>query len=68
VAGLTAAYAVAGYAFGLHEADKMSELLLVAGGLIGLGRKLDRASSTTLERLEVAEIKRDVKEAKDASV
>jgi hypothetical protein len=42
VAGLTAAYAVAGYAFGLHGADKMADLLIVAGGLVGIGRKLDR--------------------------
>lgn len=37
-------YGVGGYFIGLHESDKMLESILAAGALIGVGRKLDRAS------------------------
>jgi len=42
VAGLAAAYGVGGFVVGLHSQDKMIEMLLYAGGLVGFGRKLDR--------------------------
>jgi hypothetical protein len=44
VAGGTTVYAVGGYFLNLHTADEMVRLLLYAGGLIGLGRKLDKAA------------------------
>jgi hypothetical protein len=44
VAGGTAVYAVGGYLLDLHSTDEMVRLLLYAGGLIGLGRKLDKAA------------------------
>lgn len=48
-AGLMAAYGVAGIYLGLHDADAGVKMVLEAGGLVGIGHKIEKITGKTHE-------------------